>query len=107
MFFSQIAAGFGGSYGVAIGFSITAAVEVVYWLLIKPFGLVKEEQCKGFTSQDYPTHTSKRMTTCIQKSCIAAFLIFTGWRFYLVFDRVFFNPPRPEEVKNQIYDLSV
>ena len=102
MCFSQIAAGFGGCFGVAIGFSLTAGVEIVYWLLIK----VKEEQCKGCTRHHYPTHTSKRMTTCIQKSCIAAFLIFTGWRFYLVFDRVFFNPPRPEEVKNQIYDYT-
>ena len=100
--FSQIAAGFGGSYGVAIGFSITAAVEVVYWLLIKPFGLVKEEQCKSCTRHHYPSPTSERITQCIQRSGITAFLIFTGFRFYLVFDRLFFNIPIPEEFRNQI-----
>ena len=100
--FSQIAAGFGGCFGVAIGFSITAAIEVAYWIFIKPFGLPKNT-CTKCTKHHYPSPTSKRITTCVQKSGVAALLIFTGFRFYLVFDRLFFNPPRPEDVRDQIY----
>ena len=102
-FFPKLAAGFGGTYGIAIGFSLTSAVEVVYWIFIKPFGLVKEEQCTKCTLHHYPTPISKRLTTGVQKSCIAAFLIFTGFRFYLVFDRLFFNPPIPEDNRDKIY----
>ena len=102
MFFSEIAAGFGGCYGVAIGFSITAAMEIVYWLFIKPFGLPKEKRTCSCTKHHYPSPTSNRITKCVQRSSITAFLIFTGFRFYLVFDRLFFNPPMPVEPRNQI-----
>ena len=48
-----IAAGFGSSYGVAIGFSLTSAVELVYWMFIKPFGLEKQEQCSKCHFKDF------------------------------------------------------
>ena len=62
---------------------------------------MKEEQCTKCTLHHYPTPTSKRLTTGVQKSCIVAFLIFTGFRFYLVAIRIL-NLPIPDENKNQI-----
>ena len=86
-----------------MGFSITAAIEIVYWLFIKPFGLPKENRTCCCTEHHYPSATSNRITKCVQRSTTAAVLIFTGFRFYLVFDRLFFNPPMPEDFRDQIY----
>ena len=77
-------------------------MEIVYWLFIKPFGLVKEDQCKGCTKHHYDSPTHERITKGVQKSGFMALIIFTGFRFYLVFDRLFFNIPIPEEFRNQI-----
>ena len=41
------------------------------------------------------------ITTFVQGSAIAALVIFTVFRFYLVGDRIF-NPPIPEEARNQM-----
>ena len=99
--FSQITAGFGGSYGVAIGFSITAAIEIVYWVFIKPLGFPREDQCKYCTKHHYTSVTKRWITKCVQFCSIMAFLIFSGFRFYLVAYR-YLNLPIPDEKKNQI-----
>ena len=99
---SLIAANFGGCYGCAIGLSITAAVEIVYWMLIKPFGLKKEQQCKGCgTHHHYDKTSHQRITRLVQGSSVLALIIFAGWRFYLVAHR-YLNLPIPEENRNQI-----
>ena len=41
------------------------------------------------------------ITTFVQGSAIAALVIFIVFRFYLVGDRIF-NPPIPEEARNQM-----
>ena len=86
-----------------MGFSITAAMEIVYWIIIKPFGLPKRPNC---TKHHYPSPTHKWMASILRGSAIAALLTFTGFRFYLVLDCLFFNPPTPEETRNQIPRVS-
>ena len=84
-----------------MGFSLTAGVEIVYWLFIKPFGLQREDQCKHCTKHHYPSVNSQRITKCVEGASIVSFLIFTGFRFYLVVYRLL-NRPIPEEKYNQI-----
>ena len=83
-----------------MGFSITAAIEILYWLFIKPFGFKQEPQC-NCTYHHYPTPTHKFITIFVQGSGWTAFFMFTGFRFYLVIDAIL-NPPIPEEVRNQM-----
>ena len=98
----MIAANFGGCYGCAIGFSITSSMEIVYWIIVKPFGL-KQKQCQyeTCTQHHYPSPTAKRITTLGQGAITTALLIFTGFRFYLVTHR-YLNLPIPDENRNQI-----
>ena len=89
-------------YGCAIGFSITAAAEIVYWMLIKPFGLKKEGQCKGCgTYHHYDKNYHHRTTRLVQGSSALALVIFSLWRFYLV-AHGYVNLPIPQENRNQI-----
>ena len=100
--FSLIAANFGGSYGCALGFSITAAAEIVYWMFIKPFGLKKKKQCKACgTYHHYDKNSHHRITRLVQGSTALALVIFSQWRFYLVAYR-YLNRPIPDENRNQI-----
>ena len=85
-----------------MGFSITAAMEIIYWLFIKPFGLTQVPRCTNCTKHHYPSPTHKFITTFVEGSAIAAVLLFSGFQIYLVFDRTLFNPPIPEETRNQI-----
>ena len=84
-----------------MGFSITAAIEIIYWLFIKPFGFKQEPQCTGCTKHHYPSPTPMFITTFVQGSVIAALIIFTVFRFYLVADRLIYTPI-PEEPRNQM-----
>ena len=99
--FSYIAAGFGSSYGVAIGFSLTAAVELLYWMLIKPFGLEKQEQCSKCTKHHYGSLMSKHITRIGQGLTTTVLVAYFWYRFYLVFV-LYYYPPIPEENRNQI-----
>ena len=96
-----IAAGFGSSYGVAIGFSLTSAVELVYWMFIKPFGLEKQEQCSKCTKHHYMSIFSRHITRFGQGITTTYFLAYFWYRFYLVAFRYYY-PLIPEENRNQI-----
>ena len=77
-------------------------MEILYWLFVKPFGLqMKECPYETCTQHHYPSPTAKRITTLGQGVAIAALMIFTGWRFYLVAHRNLYLPI-PDETKNQI-----
>ena len=77
-------------------------MEIVYWIIVKPFGL-KQKQCQyeTCTQHHYPSPTAKRITTLGQGAITTALLIFTGFRFYLVTHR-YLNLPIPDENRNQI-----
>ena len=93
---------FGGCYACAIGFSLTVSIEIVYWIIVKPFGLKKKQcQYKTCTQHHYPSPTAKRITTLGQGTITTALLIFIGFRFYLVAHR-YLNLPIPDENRNQI-----
>ena len=105
-YFSYIAAGFGSSYGVAIGFSLTAAVELVYWMLVKPFGLTKEAECEhctriGVYKHHYPTVITKHITRIGQGLTTTVLVAYFWYRFYLV-AVLYYYPPIPEEKRNKI-----
>ena len=102
MSFLKISANFGGCYGCAIGFSITAFIEILYWIFIKPFGL-PQEKCsdKNCTKHHYPSRTHKYITRLVQGSATIALLFFICFRFYGVCF-LYLNPPIPEETRNQI-----
>ena len=76
-------------------------MEIIYWLFIKPFGFKQEPQCTKCTKHHYPSPTSLFITTFVHGSAIAALVIFTVFRFYLVIDRLL-TPIIPEETKNQM-----
>jgi hypothetical protein len=99
-------ANFGGCYGCAIGFSITAAMEIVYWVFIKPFGL-PQTNCTNCTKHHYPSPAHKWISRFLRSSAIAALLIFSGYRFFLVFSGLFFYTPNVEETRNQILHYGI
>ena len=71
-------------------------------MFIKPFGLKKEEQCKGCgTHHHYDKTSHQRVTRLVQGSSVLALIILAGWRFYLV-AWFYINPPIPDETRNQI-----
>ena len=71
-------------------------------MLIKPFGLKKEQQCKGCgTHHHYDKTSHQRITRLVQGSSALALVIFSLWRFYLV-AYGYINPPIPDETRNQI-----
>ena len=77
-------------------------MEIVYWIIIKPFGLpmipCSIETC---TQHHYPSPTAKRITTIVQGTNFLALMIFTGWRTYLAVHRYLYLPI-PDEKRNQI-----
>ena len=77
-------------------------MEIIYWLFIKPFGF-SQDKCsiKTCTKHHYPSPTDMFITTFVQGSAIAALVIFTVFRFYLVADRLIY-PPIPEEPRNEM-----
>ena len=97
------AAKFGGCYGCAIGMSITAAVEILYWIVLKPLGFKKQEceGCKEKAIHHYDSRISKKIVTWVQIITMIIFLVYTVNRFYLIFYKVY-NPPQAEEIRNQV-----
>ena len=81
---------------------MTASIEIVYWIFVKPFGFPKDpcsfETC---TQHHYPSPTHKRIFGLGKNVCTSALVIFIGWRFYLVGHR-YLNLPIPDENRNQI-----
>ena len=81
---------------------MTASIEIVYWIFVKPFGFPKDpcsfETC---TQHHYPSPTHKRIFGLGKNVCTSALVIFIGWRFYLVGHR-YLNLPIPDEKRNQI-----
>ena len=70
-------------------------------MCIKPFGFPQEPQCANCSKHHYSSPTHLFITTFVQGSAIAALVIFTVFRFYLVSDRLL-NPSIPEEARNQM-----
>ena len=101
--FSYFAANFGGCYGCAIGMSITAAVEILYWIVLKPFGFEKQEceKCKGKAIHHYDSLISKKIVTWVQIISIIIFLVYTVNCFYFLAYKAY-NPPQLEEYHNQV-----
>ena len=84
--FSYIAGNFGGCFGVAIGMSLTAVVEVLYWIVLKPFGFEKKEceRCKEKGKHHYNSCISKKIVTWVQIISIGIFIFFACYKFYLL-----------------------
>ena len=77
-------------------------MEIVYWIIVKPFGLpIKKCHYVTCTQHHYPSPMAKRITTLVQGVGFSALMIFAGFRFYLVAHR-YLNLPIPDENKNQI-----
>ena len=85
--------------------SITAAVEVLYWIVLKPFGFEKQEceKCKEKAIHHYDSRISKKIVTWVQIITMIIFLVNTVNCFYNLFDLMIINPPRPSEGRNQLY----
>ena len=83
--------------------SLTAAVEVLYWIFLKPFGFEKQEceKCKEKFIHHYDSHISKKIVQWVQIISFAMFLIFASYEFYLLADKAY-NPPQAEELRNQV-----
>ena len=80
IFLNLIAAIFGGMMGCAIGMSLAAACEIIYWITLKP--IVKwMRNTKG-------NHLSARAMSIFNISRIMILLlclIFCGYQFYQVY----------------------
>ncbi len=101
--FSYIAANFGTCYGFAIGISITAVVEIIYWIVLKPFGFEKQDckRCKEKAIHHYDSCISKKIITWVQIISMIIFLVYTVNCFYVLAYKAY-NPPQLEEYHNQV-----
>ena len=76
-FFSKILANFGAHMGCAIGMSLIAAFEILYWIILKPF-------MKLIDNSPNPSPTQKRFSRLLYLFAFVAFIVFAGYRFNLV-----------------------
>ena len=90
--------------GCAVGFSLMSIIEIIYWLFVKPFGLHRTncKNCLERCRTHYPSFAHRRISLRLETTALAIFFIYAGCRFCLVYDRIYYNPPRPEETRNQI-----
>ena len=90
--------------GCAIGLSLASIVELIYWMFVKPFGWPRStcRNCLKSFKTHYPSRTVKSIANFITKSAIALYLAYAVYRLYWGFERLYINPPQPEEFRNQI-----
>ena len=69
-------ANFGGMMGCAIGMSIMAAFEIVYWIFVKPFMKIMDQQ--------NPSPAQRRLSKLLHISAFVVVIIYVGYRFNLV-----------------------
>ena len=83
--------------------SITAAMEILYWIVWKPFGFEKQEceKCKEKFIHHYDSHISKKIVQWVQIISFAMLCCFACYEFYLLADKAY-NPPQAEEIRNQV-----
>ena len=83
--------------------SITSVVEIIYWIVLKPFGFDKQEceKCKKKAIHHYDSLISKKIVSWTQLISIAILLIFTCYSFYDLFYKAY-NPPQAEDLRNQL-----
>ena len=74
--------------GCAIGMSIIAAFEIFYWIIVKPFMKLKDNQ--------NPSPTQKRFSGLLHLFAFVACIVFAWYRFKLVYQVI-------EEKSNYIY----
>ena len=76
-FFSKILANFGAHMGCAIGMSLIASVEILYWIILKPF-------MKLIDNSPNPSPTQKRFSRLLYLFAFVACIVFACYRFNLV-----------------------
>ena len=84
-----------------MGFSITSAVEILYWMFIKPFGLPMKDKCTRCYVHHYPSNNSKRITRIGQGFTTTVLIVYFWYRMYLV-AVTYYHPPIPEENRNKL-----
>ena len=62
--------------GCAIGMSLVAAFEIIYWIIVKPFMKLIDNQ--------NPSPTQKRFSIFLYIFAFVAFIVFAWYRFDLV-----------------------
>ena len=62
--------------GCAIGMSLVAAFEIIYWIIVKPFMKLIDNQ--------NPSPTQKRFSRLLYLFAFVAFIVFAWYRFNLV-----------------------
>ena len=62
--------------GCAIGMSMMAAFEIVYWIFVKPLMKIKDKP--------NPSPAQRRFSKLLHISGFAAVIIYAGYRFHLV-----------------------
>ena len=70
-------------------------------MFVKPFGLLKEEQCSKCTKHHYKSFNTKHITRIGQGLTTAVLLAYLWYRLYLV-AVTYYNPPIPEENRNKL-----
>ena len=66
--------------GCAIGMTLIAAFEIFYWIIVKPF-------MKLMDNQD-PSPTQKRFSRLLHLFAFVAFIAFAWYRFDLVYQLI-------------------
>ena len=95
MILSLLVANFGGMYGCAIGMSLMAAIEIFYWIFVKPFLKFLSE------NTDYPSPTYRRFSRFLRIIAFLSCAVYAWYRFFLVVQMIK-NPPKPNEKRNLI-----
>ena len=78
-----------------MGMSLIAAIEIFYWIFVKPFLKLLTE------NTEYPSPTHRRFSILVRRISFLAFTAYAVYRFSLV-DHMIRNPPEPVEKRNQI-----
>ena len=80
-----------------------SVVEMVYWIVLKPFGFEKQEceRCKEKGKHHYNSCISKKIVTWVQIISIGIFIFFACYKFYDLAVKAY-NPPQLEELHNQL-----
>ena len=75
--YTPFLANFGGMMGCAIGMSLIAAFEILYWIIFKPI-------MKLIDNSQNPSPTQKRFSRLLYLFAFVACIVFACYRFNLV-----------------------
>ena len=79
-FFQFVAAIFGGMMGCAIGMSVAAACEIIYWIILKPF-----VKWINATKGNYLSPKGKLIYKIARNIILLFWMIYCGYQFYKVY----------------------